>query len=448
MHRLTQISSAIKPNFNFNCKEIDSGKNLIIEIKADSGKLQYNNIDYDIENVNVIISDSITLEATYNGQLSHGEYQLTFISDDGWRIENVNVTINNIESSYGHEIKSSLKGKFLKFKASQGVINNHDNVMVFKLLEDCKIGDSTKFTSDELIGLCLIKEKIDCFPRSTGYFVFEDLYESIENKWDEIFNNFHFLLGFFSSNFVNLRCYFIKGPEDYMEIRCNPINKSTGAGSSIFWGDRPSEISKFLNSTYENFIRYKEDLNLPIVIDYFVWMKNSPYIDSHKYLLAVILMEALKYAYASKFKSYSKSNSKFLKPTATGTKNMGFLDLIKDIYSDFGLDIIKIHIRYIKKAFKTEFNKDISDIYPSDPLILSRICKKENFAKYLKDYRNEVVHEGNIKADYHRTTRQMNFIEWSIEILLLKILGVNCYYWDSCENDWLNAQKLIKRLSI
>ena len=38
--------------------------------------------------------------------------------------------------------------------------------------------------------------------------------------------------------------------------------------------------------------------------------------------------------------------------------------------------------------------------------------------------------------------------EWSIEILLLKILEVDCYYWDSCENKRLDAQKLIKTLSI
>lgn len=416
-------------------------------MKADSGKLQYNNINFDIKDVKVIITDSINFEATYDGQFILGEYQLTFVSDDGWKIENLNVLINDTEINYGRGIKSALKGIFPKFKASKGNINNQDKVLAFQLLEDCEIGDSTKFISDELKGLYLINEKIDYFPRSTGYFVFEDLYESIENKWDEIFNNFHFLLGFFSSNFVNLRLCLIQGPNGYMEIRGHSINESTGTGNSIFRRSRPLETSKFLNSTYDNFIRYKESLNLPIVIDYFVWMKNSPYIDSHKYLLAVILMETLKYAYASKLKRYPKSNLKFLKPTPSGPQRMDFIDLIKDIYLEFNLDIIKIHLRYIEKDFKNEFKKPIFNLYPSDPRILTKIYEKKNFTNYLKDYRNEVVHEGNIKADYSEIRRQINYVEWSIEILLLRILGVDCYYWDSCENAWLDAQKLIKRLS-
>jgi len=416
-------------------------------MKAETGKLEYDNREFDIKDVKIIIGDFINFEASYDGQFIEGKYLLSFVSDDGWKIEKLSVIINETNTHYGHGIQSSLKGIFLKFKAFKGNINNEDEILAFKILEDCVIGDCTKFKSYKLKGLYLLDEKISYFPRSTGYFVFQDSYDSIEKKWDEIFNNFHFLLGFFTSNFVNLRAYLIQGPNNYEEIRIFDINESTGHGGRIFYNNRRFETSKFLNSAYNNFVKYKKRLNLPIVIDYFIWMKNSPYIDSHRYLLGVILMEALKYAYAHG--KYPKIKKYFKKPanTRSGYKMLYFKDLIQEIYLEFNLDIIKINSRYLEK----EFDKLLIDkpyLFSIFPVDVDKISREENFIDNLTTYRNEVVHEGNLKADISETKRQMNYVEWSIEILLLKILNIDCLYWDQCESRWIETQELFEKLSI
>ena len=293
-------------------------------------------------------------------------------------------------------------------------------------------------------GLLLFNEKTKDFANSTGYFAFVDTYQELRGKWYEIFNNFHYLFGFFSSNFISLRVSYIEGLTG-KEIRISTPSDSERSGSSIFF-KRSWQTFKFLNSSYDNFVKFKDDLNLRVVISYFVWMKNSTFIDSQKYLMGVILMETLKFAYASKIKKYPKRGMHFQKPVGSGgSRNIYFTELIKEIYIEFNLDINKIHARYLAMEFENSFKCKVPIFYPID---FYEISKKNNFVDDLTNFRNEVVHEGNIKLDYPEIRKQMNYIEWSIEILLLAILEVDCEYWDSCGNGWVESQQLIKKLSI
>ncbi len=82
------------------------------------------------------------------------------------------------------------------------------------------------------------------------------------------------------------------------------------------------------------------------------------------------------------------------------------------------------------------------------PIINSRLYGSLFFGKgiieNLVDHRNNVIHEGNIKLDNKSLIKQMNYLEWIIEILLIKILGVDCLYWDPAENKWVQSKDFIK----
>ncbi len=85
-------------------------------------------------------------------------FNLFFSSDDGWeiRISKCAVLTHNWPSN-----KFFANG--LNFKATKGQINDQDSVQVYKILENLKIGDSTKFVSNELNNLFLFDEKIEDF---------------------------------------------------------------------------------------------------------------------------------------------------------------------------------------------------------------------------------------------------------------------------------------------
>ena len=381
------MSNMITPieisDFNLNKIEIEGKSSQYLEFKAENGKLEFTSTEIDVNDVKIHIDNNIRFEGLYNSTIPEREtFNLKLNSEDGWEIELTKCAIGSMGAIHG----GKFEGTALNFQAKQGEIENEEKVKVNQLIENLKFDDyPIQLISNDLNGLLLFNEEKKDFPNSTGYFAFIDKYELIKNRWYEIFNNFHYLFGFFSSNFISLRVTYIEGING-KEIRITTPNDSANSRFSIFY-KRPWQTFKFLNSSYDNFVKFKNDLNLQVVISYYTWMKNSSFIDSHKYLMGVILMETLKFAYASKIKNYPKPRSHFQKPNSSGNyRDIYFKELIKEIYAEFNLDINKIHARYLKIEFQKSFNCKIPRYYPID---FYEISKNHNFVDDLSNFRNK-----------------------------------------------------------
>lgn len=388
---------------------------------------------FQVEDVKIIIDrKDIIIEGKSNIHLMGGKsFKVEFTSYNGWKIKISQCAITNQSSPSGN-----FKGKCLDLKSTRGPkIREDEEIRVWVPLENIKIDNhgARTFDSASLDRLILKDDSVKYFINSTGYFFIEDHYNSIDNRWKNILFNISDLLTFFTSNFIHLRIYVILGSKNNAEFRVKPLNSTTGAGSSIFWPDYPGEAFNFINSTYDNYSLFKTKLNLTQAINYFVWMKNASYYDSSKYLFGAIFMETLKYGFAKFYKEYQEKDHRFIKPGKRDKYN--FKELVIEIFNEFELDINLIQRKFYKSS-------------GLGPIINSRLYGSLFFGKgiieNLVDHRNNVIHEGNIKLDNKSLIKQMNYLEWIIEILLIKILGVDCLYWDPAENKWVQSKDFIK----
>ncbi|EKF86551.1 hypothetical protein [Methanobacterium formicicum] len=188
-------------------------------------------------------------------------------------------------------------------------------------------------------------------------------------------------------------------------------------------------------------------------------MKNQSYIES-KYLLGCVLLETLKYAYADHFKSYEKKKDFFYREGTT--ERYTFKDLIYEIFSEFDININKLQswIDQVEDGFyhiRSDLNRYcIKELgikgYNFDNQLFNELCSSHNiqfnesFIEYLTKYRNEVIHTGKIGTTYPHLKLHLNYLEISIELLLMNILGVNCLYWNSPDDCWSNSLDLLNRL--
>lgn len=419
----------------------DSNGNSYIEFKSNNAKLKSIKEEIDVESLVVCIKDNILVKGVSKDRISKldTDYTLHFTSIDGWEINIFGFSINEMEL-----FKNSFKGRCLNIQAKNGNIQKKEIVKQYKLVENLnKFKWPNKFNTGPLKGLELVPEKYFLFPYSSGFFILKDSYENIKKKWERSFDNIFYLLSFYSSNFISVRVSFING-NNYKEFTAQCLSKPLNSAMSNF---REDSTYEFLNFSYTNFLNLKNQLNLDLVINYYVQMKQENFIEI-KYLMGSILLETFKYAYASLYKNYKKSGDYFLKP---GTKERyHFKELIYEMFSEFNISISNTQ-NWIDKTN----NKCIVGLKPKEYNKYAKIIKeiyfthniqwKPSFIENIIQYRNEILHTGTIEGEFTNLIRDYEYLERCIEILLIKLLEINCEYWN-VDKTWINTQKLLKKL--
>jgi hypothetical protein len=451
------LSSIQIPDFNLKYVTIDEEK--FLEFKADLGTFTSSNNVIKVETLIIHVGEEILIEGTIEEDPADRiSLDLDLISNDGWKIHISRCTIHEIHyHSYNNYLNFKAHG--FEIKATNGKIHSTELVKQYKVAESLEFNTRSpiSFESTLLKGLTLIKGEIPNFPNSTGFFILEDTYESIENKWKNVFDNLYYLLSFYSSNFIGLRVSFIEG-QNYSEFTLKSLNKTTGNGMSIFYRTYPDELFTFLNSTYDNYIELKSKLNLEYVLNYYILMKNQSYAES-MYLMGCILLETLKYAYAKDYKRYKQTENDFFLRDNETRDRYSFKDLIYEMFLNFDINLNKLQswIDGVENGdyyLRSDLNRygikeaKMQGYKLKNYQLLNEICSsrnihfKESFVEYLGKYRNEVVHTGKIKTEIPHLIKNLKYLERSIEILLLKILGSKCNYMDPHIKGWINLKEL------
>jgi len=77
-----------------------------------------------------------------------------------------------------------------------------------------------------------------------------------------------------ASNFVGFPFTYTVGPAgERVELHATP--RETGRGHSVLYLTYPMALSKFLNSTYDQYVTWHKKLDLEILIHYYVLLKNT-----------------------------------------------------------------------------------------------------------------------------------------------------------------------------
>lgn len=155
-----------------------------------------------------------------------------------------------------------------------GKIKSTEAVKLYKPLE-CfgdkkKINSITSFTPRDLHDLKFFRMDIPDLEYSIGYFLLKDTYENIRSREEELTDNLYYLLSLFVANFVSLRISILVSSQG-IEMTVGTINNmSSGKGSSIFYHEYNKELSNFLNSTFENYVNFKDILGLKSVFRHYI----------------------------------------------------------------------------------------------------------------------------------------------------------------------------------
>jgi len=158
------------------------------------------------------------------------------------------------------------------------------------------------------------------------------------------------------------------------------------------------------------------------------------------------IFETLKHAYASKFKGYKKKKYDFLK---LGSKEIyDFKELVYEMFSEFDININKVQ-NWIDNTENCIYSLKKKENYSNNDLkLMNEICSshniqwKESFILSITDYRNEIIHSGKFETGTTNLFKHYGYLEKSVELLLIKIMNINCEYWDS-RSGWINTKKLL-----
>jgi len=340
---------------------------------------------------------------------------LSLIGENDWEIE-----LSNVYCGIGSEIEGySLDIQAINLKAKNGKIESLETVQLYKILE-CygdkkKIDSEYVFKPDDLQNLKFICLPLEDLEYSIGYFLLEDTYENIKSREEELTDNLYNLLSFFVANFVSLRLSILIGPKG-TEINGSTINTmSSGKGSSIFYHERANELSNYLNSTYDNYVLYKESLGLKAVFRHYIRMKDSNHTEPIL-LYGSILFECLKYHYA-KYKNYIEVNNRFIKTSANHKVELKSSGKYKPIERLYPID-------------KYSFKELVEEIYDEFKVV----NRDTNFIKY----RNGVVHQGIFDVPFIESKIILKDLEKSITETIFNILQFKGLYSELDSYNWVN----------
>jgi len=246
------------------------------------------------------------------------------------------------------------------------------------------------FATPALRPLTLVRDEVDSVPEATGYFVLRDTFAAIDAKWDEIFDHLYWLLALAASHLVGFPITYIEGPHgSRLQLHGTQRQReSTSSSQSLIPLDWPYAVSRFLDSTFDQYVSLHDRLDLKKLIEYYIAMQATGTVEI-QYLLGSVFMEGLKYSYAHTYKGYERAKDGRFKQ-ADGSRYT-FAALMEEIYKEFGIT--------------------------QGPL---------DFV----GYRDEVVHEGRFTSPFPLMMEKTDQLKEMIEHLLLRMLHYDGEYYD------------------
>lgn len=258
--------------------------------------------------------------------------------------------------------------------------------------------DAIRFTPHALTDVTLREARFPYLPSVSGVFECTGSLKDLNVRRKELLNELYNLLSFLASNFIAFPIAIFAGDQG-TQVELRSHGRETGRGKSFLLDSLPTHIDIFINSTFDSYRAYRASLNLPVLIHYYVLLKNTQYAET-RYLIGAILMEALKYYFALNVKRYHKNQDGFFikgKSSKGRTEIYGFRELIEQVFAHFGIT-----------QYSTKFI----------------------------DYRNIVIHQGQLGLAATTLVQEEQEFEELIEKTLLKILGYQGAYWDRSAQFW------------
>ncbi len=341
-------------------------------------------------------------------------FNVNFIDEDGWdtRIEGCNLTSINRGCTVGKDIESCICGKAHSLYSKQGILDNNDEVSVFKIIRNMPFnGDiySTfnninipriiEFRPIEIKNIKLINGINIFLDNANGYFYYRCKYSEI-NNFDNYIMHMHNLLDLGSGRFVEIPLTYIAQKENYKEIRYKAEQEEWYSGFGIIEMHLPGGLSHYINKCYEPYKRYRALLGLEKIFTYYVLMYNAS-IPDIKFVLGSVLMEGLKYFFAKNIKKYKPNPHGYFKKTSNET--WSFRDLLSQIYTEFGL--IKGYDEFVK-------------------------------------YRDEIIHTGHLDYPWPDKIEMIKRLHDFISFLLLKILEYDGKFYSYEKQMYINVSSV------
>ena len=303
------------------------------------------------------------------------------------------------------------------------------------------------------------------------------IYIDYSENNDKLIENIDVLLSFFTSNIEHRRMSIIETiNKDKLEILFKSKNTHKLNGFTIF-SPHPNTFINFLDSSYEKYINLNEsNFNIELLIQYYIWFKNEIYIDI-KHLLGSIFIETLIKQY------YPDESKKF----AYKLNNILNQKLNLNIYKLF--DKFEIGLLNELEELKSSEMNELED-YERNIFIVLNQFKEFLFIEIITKYRNKNVHNGEIllndndledifENSFKKTNKRLNgeknkiilkilyenknqiinseylkdlntqdiVLENLMEVILLKLLDINCGLLSNKLRPNIDSKEYIKSLS-
>ncbi|HHT9146056.1 MAG: hypothetical protein Q7J76_07415 [Candidatus Brocadiaceae bacterium] len=299
------------------------------------------------------------------------------------------------------------EAKILKLTIQKGKIDKEDEVEIFSALRINNFsGEEFDQDGHRCVNILEFVSKnarlysvpISDISNCNGHLYFPTKMSEFNNYGEKLIDKLCSLLSFVSVNFVDSPYHvLLKNHENYMiQIYPGKFSKFSNKGDGIFRIDSLGIVQNYLKSAWIAWDNYIDKIDLPSLIDYYVFMKNQEFIET-KILVGCVWMEAIKYEYASNVAKYQKDKWKyFLKPKSS--TRFKFEELVQEVYNYFKIN-----------------NGDLSFV----------------------NYRNEIVHQGRIYLPFEDKFNLCDQLICSIESIMLKILNYKGRIWDRFKRDYV-----------
>jgi hypothetical protein len=336
-------------------------------------------------------------------------FNIKFKDNNGWdivghdfRIFEENVSI--IAGVTG-KLTANFKARGHKLTCNRGKLSSSDRVTVYKIVTDIDFAGevripgfnefAVKFKTGPLNDLILFKSNIPEIPRSVGYFKIDSNYDDYLKKFPDIFDNLLLLFEFAASHIINFPLTYISNSQGDEYIEITSYTNDEKRGHSIFYLNYPGELSRLIDSTFNNFVSLRNTLNLYTLIMNYIIMKNMMFVEI-AYLQGCVLIGGLTYYFAKNIKNYQIRNSKVLMPNGS---EYHINELIEETCEYFSV---------------TNLN--------------------ESFIKY----RDEIINQGGVSSiSFENLLEEKIKLETFIEHLILNILKFDGLYWDRTSREWV-----------
>lgn len=385
-------------------------------------------------------------------------------------IENIEISQNILQKFDDDKLKNIfLKSKnteeYDEIELHRKLCDKHNNCDFFKEYEGYIICEKNKKYRDYIKEYeKSTEESLKQFKNVNSFFYYKTEEEDME-KYDETMRDLEILLNLFGAKSYNLRTKIIENGI-YRKIIFKRFNTTKTIGFSVI-KNFPNNLFDFINSSYAQYVILKDNfVDINLLIHYYIMIKNENYVEV-KTLLCSTFFECLTN------KKLNQSNNQI--NNRTQKKNLR-RELINR-FNELNLDTSKILKIFLPEV--DEFFDEITLTFIASETIGKNKKKVLNIIKNYKKtyvienlvfYRNRIVHSGNIivfesdtqkiienvynkklKKDYNgkgeelldeinefilnnlpikdfnnTIFRQQKFMEYIIEIFLLRMLNVDC----------------------